>query len=32
MDFINQFVDFIMGIIETIKNLVASIREKNDQE
>ena len=32
MDILNQFVDFIMGIIETIKNLVASIREKNDQE
>lgn len=32
MDFINQFVEFIMSIIDTIKNLVAQIREKNDQE
>lgn len=32
MDIINQFVDFIMSIIETIKNLVADIRAKNDAE
>ncbi len=32
MDFLQQFVDFIMSIIDTIKNLVAGIREKNDQE
>ncbi len=31
MDFINQFVDFIMSIIETIKKLVADIRAKNDE-
>ncbi len=32
MDIINQFVDFIMNIIETIKQLVADIRAKNDAE
>lgn len=32
MDIINQFVDFIMSIIETIKQLVADIRAKNDAE
>ena len=31
MDFINQFVDFIMSIIDTIKKLVADIRAKNDE-
>ncbi len=30
MDFINQFVDFIMGIIQYIKDLVAQIRAEND--
>ena len=32
MDFFNQFVAFIESIVEIIKNLVASIREKNDQK
>ena len=31
MDFINQFVDFIMSIIDPIKKLVADIRAKNDE-
>lgn len=30
--FLQQFIDFIMGLIETIKNLVAEIRAKNDAE
>lgn len=32
MDIINQFVDFIMSIIETIQQLVADIRAKNDEK
>lgn len=32
MDIINQFVDFIMSIIETIRQLVADIRAKNDEK
>ena len=32
MDIITQLVEFIQNFIDTIKNLVASIREKNDQK
>lgn len=32
MDIINKLVEFIQNFIQTIKDLVASIREKNDQE
>lgn len=32
MDFLNQFVEFIMSIIDTIKQLVADVRAKNDAE
>lgn len=32
MDIINKLVEFIQNFIKTIKDLVASIREKNDQE
>lgn len=32
MDFLQQFIDFIMSIIDTIKQLVADIRAKNDAE
>lgn len=32
MDIINKIVEFIQNFIQTIKDLVASIREKNDQE
>ncbi len=32
MDFLQQFIDFIMSIIDTIKKLVADIRAKNDAE
>lgn len=32
MDIINQFVAFIQSIIDTIKQLVADIRAKNDAE
>lgn len=32
MDFINQFVDFIMSIINHIKELVAQIRAENDKK
>jgi len=32
MDFINQFVDFIMSIINYIKELVAQIRAENDKK
>lgn len=31
-EFFNQFVDFIMSFIDTIKDLVASVRAKNDAE
>ena len=30
MDIINQFVEFIQSIIQTIKDLVAQIRAEND--
>ncbi len=32
MDIINQFVEFIQSIIDTIRQLVADIRAKNDAE
>lgn len=32
MDIITQLVEFIQNFIDSIKNLVASIREKNDQK
>lgn len=32
MEFINQLVAFIQGFIDAIKDLVASIRAKNDEK
>ena len=32
MEILNQFIDFIMNFIKTIKDLVASIREENDKD
>jgi|GEM_PF-1302231 len=32
MEIIQQFIDFIMNIINTIKELVASIRAENDKK
>lgn len=32
MDIINKLVEFIQGFIQTIKDLVASIREENDKK
>ncbi len=32
MEFINALVDFIKGFIQTIKDLVASIRAENDKK
>lgn len=30
MDILNQFIEFIQSIIDTIKDLVAQIRAEND--
>ncbi len=32
MDILNQFIEFIQSIIDTIKQLVADIRAKNDEK
>ena len=32
MEIINTFIDFIMNFINTIKELVASIRAENDKK
>ncbi len=32
MDIIQGFIDFIMNFIQTIKDLVASIRAENDKK
>ncbi len=32
MDIINKLVEFIKGFIQTIKDLVASIRAENDKK
>lgn len=32
MDILNQFIEFIQSIINTIKELVAQIRAKNDEK
>ncbi len=32
MDFINKIVEFIQNFIQTIKDLVASIRAENDKK
>lgn len=32
MEIIQQFIDFIMNFINTIKELVASIRAENDKK
>lgn len=32
MEIVNKLVEFIKGFIETIKNLVASIRAENDKK
>lgn len=32
MEIINKIIELITGFIQTIKDLVASIREKNDEK